>query len=75
MIWLPMVWTGLNDDIGSWKISAISSPRIARIAAPFGSSLARSTVAPPPSRAAAEADLALDDSPGRSTMPQDRRAR
>ena len=28
-IWLPMVWTGLNEVIGSWKTSAISPPRIA----------------------------------------------
>ncbi len=25
MIWLPTLCTGLNDDIGSWKISAISA--------------------------------------------------
>ena len=31
MIWLPMVWTGLNEVIGSWKIIAISAPRISRI--------------------------------------------
>ena len=28
MIWLPTVCTGLNEVIGSWKISAISPPRI-----------------------------------------------
>ena len=33
MIWSPMVWTGDSDDIGSWKIIAMSRPRIARIAA------------------------------------------
>ena len=43
LIWFPMVWTGLNDDIGSWKMSAISAPRIARISWPFGASFARST--------------------------------
>ena len=31
MIWLPMVCTGLNEVIGSWKIMAISLPRMARI--------------------------------------------
>ena len=30
-IWSPIVSTGLSDDIGSWKIIAISLPRIARI--------------------------------------------
>ena len=34
MIWSPMVWTGLNEVIGSWKTSAISPPRIARISRP-----------------------------------------
>ena len=48
MIWLPTVWTGLNEDIGSWKMRAISAPRIERIRAPFGSSLARSTTGPAP---------------------------
>src|SRR5262245_10121172 len=38
-----MVWTGLNEDIGSWKMSAISAPRIDRISGPFGASFARST--------------------------------
>src|SRR5438876_1841737 len=42
-----MLCTGLNEDIGSWKISAISAPRIARISALFGSSLARSTTSAP----------------------------
>ncbi len=42
-IWLPIVWTGLNEDMGSWKMSAISAPRIARISGPFGASFARST--------------------------------
>src|SRR4051794_10724624 len=45
-IWLPMLWTGLKEDIGSWKMSAISAPRIDRISAPFASSVARSTTAP-----------------------------
>src|SRR5881394_1174769 len=34
-IWSPTVNTGLSDVIGSWKIIAISAPRIARIVAPF----------------------------------------
>ena len=34
MIWLPTVCTGLNEVIGSWKIRAISPPRIARISRP-----------------------------------------
>ena len=42
-IWSPTVCTGDSEDIGSWKIIAISSPRTARIARPFGCSLARST--------------------------------
>src|SRR4030095_9606262 len=46
MIWLSTVWTGLNEDIGSWKISAISAPRIDRISGPFGDSFARSTMRP-----------------------------
>ena len=37
MIWKPMVKTGFNDVIGSWKIMAISLPRIDRISAPLGS--------------------------------------
>jgi len=27
MIWSPTVWTGDSDDIGSWKIIAMSAPR------------------------------------------------
>ena len=30
------MWTGLNAAIGSWGMSAISAPRIARIAGPAG---------------------------------------
>ena len=30
MSWLPMVWTGENEVIGSWKIIAASPPRMAR---------------------------------------------
>ena len=43
MIWLPIVWTGLNAVIGSWKIIAISAPRIRRISFPVASSLSKST--------------------------------
>ena len=46
MIWSPTVCTGESDDIGSWKIIAISAPRTARIALPRGSSLARSMLVP-----------------------------
>ncbi len=30
-IWSPMRWTGFSDVIGSWKIIAISAPRMSRI--------------------------------------------
>ena len=30
MIWFPTVSTGFNDVIGSWKIIAMSPPRICR---------------------------------------------
>ncbi len=29
-IWLPMVWMGLKEVIGSWKIMLISFPRTSR---------------------------------------------
>ena len=29
--WSPMRWNGCSEDSGSWKIIAISSPRISRI--------------------------------------------
>ena len=75
-IWLPTVCTGLKEDIGSWKMRAISAPRIARISGPFGGSFARSTawsavlpagrrrnrISPPTIR------------PGRSTIPSIDRA-
>ena len=41
-IWLPTVCTGLSALIGSWKIIAISRPRIDRNSSLFGSSCARS---------------------------------
>ena len=46
MIWLPTVWTGLNEVMGSWKTRPISPPRIWRISGLAGSSWARSTWAP-----------------------------
>src|SRR5262245_34718567 len=69
-IWLPTVWTGLNEDIGSWKMSAISAPRMARTSSPFGASVARSTTG---SAAAPPAGLRKRISPstmrpGRSTI-------
>ncbi len=33
-IWLPIVWTGESDDIGSWKIMPMRPPRRARISGP-----------------------------------------
>ena len=64
------MWTGLNEDIGSWKMSAISAPRIDRISAPFGSSWARSTTAPPRSRPSGRWKWISPSTirPGRSTM-------
>ena len=41
-IWLPTVCTGLSALIGSWKIMAISRPRIDRNSSLFGSRRARS---------------------------------
>ncbi len=46
LIWLPMVWTGDIEVIGSWKIIEMYLPRIARICLLLGSSLAMSTVRP-----------------------------
>ena len=59
--WRPMVSTGFSDVIGSWKIIAISRPRISRISSsessrrsrPLNSDLARRRCAPAGSRAAA----------------------
>ena len=44
MIWLPTVNTGLSEVIGSWKIIAMSLPRMARISA--SDSRARSRIVP-----------------------------
>ena len=46
MIWLPMVWSGEKELMGSWNIMAISSPRIWRISLPLGSNWAMSTAFP-----------------------------
>src|SRR5262249_58194825 len=75
-IWLPTVCTGLNEDIGSWKMSAISPPRIARISSPFGLSFVRSiTVAAPPLRDARRNRISPSTiRPGRSTMRKIERA-
>ena len=48
MIWAPIVCTGDSEDIGSWKIIAISAPRIDRIVSLFGSSAAMSMLRPVP---------------------------
>src|SRR5262245_43864343 len=82
-IWLPTECTGLNEDIGSWKISAISAPRIARMAGPFGGSAARSITSPAPSpspspparrRSRRKRISPATIRPGRSTMPRMERA-
>jgi hypothetical protein len=44
---LPIVCTGENAVIGSWKISEIAPPRMPRICRPSGASVARSTGCPP----------------------------
>ena len=58
---------GLNEDIGSWKMRAISAPRIARISGPFGGELRQVDHRAVAGRAAggppAKLDLALDDPP------------
>ncbi len=41
-IWEPMVCTGLNDTIGSWKIMVISPPLMSLMAALSGSRKAKS---------------------------------
>ena len=49
-IWLPIVCTGDSDVSGSWKIMAISLPRMSRITSPLASSPAMSTGALPSRR-------------------------
>ena len=44
--WSPMVWSGDRLVIGSWKIIAIRSPRIARITGPSRGRPARSVLVP-----------------------------
>jgi hypothetical protein len=41
MIWKPMVSTGFNEVIGSWKIIAMSRPRISRMPSSVSSSRLR----------------------------------
>ena len=45
--WLPIVWRGDSEVIGSWKMIEMRPPRIARMAFPSRFSLAISVVAPP----------------------------
>ena len=45
-IWLPMLWTGESEDIGSWKIMPMRPPRSALISGPSRRRLAMSTGAP-----------------------------
>ena len=78
MIWLPTVWTGLNEVIGSWKTSAISPPRIARIsravrrrAAPGRPSSPRPAAAGRPPEVGSRRSTIR---PGRSTMRRIERA-
>ena len=60
MIWLPTVWKELNEVIGSWKISAISPPRIDRICRPLAFSVDQvDFVHAPVSQLLAEPDLAI----------------
>ena len=75
-IWLPTVCTGLNEDMGSWKMSAISAPRIARISGPFGASFARSTTGSAAPAAAWRRNRISPPTirPGRSTIPRIDRA-
>ena len=65
MIWSPTVCTGLNEVIGSWKIRAISPPRIARISRPSAFSSTRS-VTPPSGRVSRISPSTI--LPGASTM-------
>ncbi len=44
MIWSPIVCSGESEVMGSWKIMAISLPRIERIRPPCGSTVVRSTI-------------------------------
>ena len=69
-IWLPIVWTGLNEVIGSWKISAISPPRIcAHLPALRGRGGPGRSSRPSPSRSE---DLPADDPARPLDDPQDR---
>ena len=69
MIWLPMVCTGLKEVIGSWKIRAISPPRMARISSPAGRAWpGRSPARPGRRPAPVQKDLPSTIRPGRATM-------
>ena len=71
IIWLPTVCTGLNEVIGSWKISAMSPPRTSRISRLSASRRARSLSRPSRSRSRISP---LTTRPGRSTMRRIERA-
>ena len=63
MIWLPTVWTGLNEVIGSWKTSEISTaPDLAHLA-PVGRDLDQieRTLPAVPVASGLEEDLTLVD--------------
>ncbi len=66
-----MVCTGDSDDIGSWKIIAISRPRTARICRLRGPSAARSTGSAP---ARWSSTWPVSIRPGRSTICRIERA-
>ena len=57
MIWYPIEYTGVRVRIGSWKIIAISLPRISRRVLPLTGSFAMSTVSPLRCRAISPASI------------------
>ena len=80
MIWKPMVSTGFSEVIGSWKIIAMSRPRILRISSSGRSSRLRpwNRMRPATTRpagrarsrmmASEETDLPQPDSPTSATV-------
>ncbi len=80
MIWKPMVSTGLSEVIGSWKIIAMSRPRISRICSSVRSRRLRPSnrIRPPTTRpagfasrrmmASEDTDLPQPDSPTSATV-------
>ncbi len=46
MIWLPTVWSGDSEVIGSWKMIEMRPPRIERISGPLTGRAAMSVVMP-----------------------------